>query len=60
MKDLGVVTQILSMKIAKNRVKGFLKLSQEEYLKKVLNKFNMDGVKLVGAPLASHFKLLKD
>jgi len=32
-------------------------LSQQQYLGKVLEKFNMDDAKLVGTPLASHFKL---
>ena len=37
-----------------------LKLSQEEYVKKVLRKFNMVRVKLVSTPLASHSWLSKD
>ena len=42
------------------RDKEVLKLSQEEYVKKVLNIFNIVGVKLVSTPLASHFRLFKD
>ena len=42
------------------RDKEVLKLSQEEYVKKVLNIFNIVGVKLVSTPLASHFRLSKD
>ncbi|KAH9331630.1 hypothetical protein KI387_003738, partial [Taxus chinensis] len=37
-----------------------LTLSQEEYIKKVLERFNMQDVKLVGTPLAGHFKLSKE
>ena len=40
--------------------KEVLKLSQEEYMKKVLNIFNIVEVKLVSTPLASHFRLFKD
>ena len=31
-----------------------------EYVKKVLNKFNMNKAKLVSTPLSSHFKLSKE
>ncbi|XXG47058.1 hypothetical protein AAC387_Pa02g1763 [Persea americana] len=37
-----------------------LKLSQAEYVEKVLNKFNMHGAKPVSTPLVSHFKLSKE
>ena len=32
-------------------------LSQEKYIKKVLDRFNMKNVKRVATPLATHFKL---
>ena len=32
-------------------------LSQEKYMKKVLDRFNMKDAKLVGTPLTTHFKL---
>ena len=32
-------------------------LSQEKYIKKVLDRFNMKDSKPVGTPLAAHFKL---
>ncbi len=59
MKDLGAAKQILGMRILRDRVNGLLKLSQEEYVKKVINRFNMDEAKPVNTPLASHFKLTK-
>jgi hypothetical protein len=34
-----------------------LYLSQERYIEKVLQKFKMDNAKVVGCPLAAHFKL---
>ena len=36
-----------------------LKISQAEYVKKVLKKFNMSDAKPVNVPLESHFKLSK-
>ena len=39
MKDLGATKQILGMRITRDR--EVLKLSQEEYMKKVLSRFNM-------------------
>ena len=35
-------------------------MSQEKYIEKVLDRFNMKDTKLVGTPLASHFKLCVD
>jgi len=37
-----------------------LQLSQVEYTNHVLQRFNMEDVKLVNTPLASHFCLSKD
>ena len=48
------------MRITRDRAKGTLKLSQAEYVKKVLNRFNMDKAKPVITPLESHFRLCKD
>ena len=58
MKDLGEARQILGMRIS--RSKEGLKLSQEEYVKKVLKRFNMDDAKPVNTPLANHFRLSKE
>ena len=60
MKDLGNAKQILGMRITRDRAKGTLKLSQAEYVKKVLNKFNIDKAKSVSTPLGNHFRLCKD
>ena len=57
MKDLGAAKQILGMRIIRDKANGTLKLSQSEYVKKVLNRFNMNEAKLVSTPLGSHFKL---
>ena len=57
MKDLGLAKQILSMKISRDRKNGKLWLSQEGYIEKVLERFNMSKAKVVCSPLAGHFKL---
>ncbi|CAN0866868.1 Retrovirus-related Pol polyprotein from transposon TNT 1-94, partial [Linum grandiflorum] len=57
MKDLGPASQILGMKIARDRVAKKIWLSQEKYIEKVLQRFSMDGAKAVSCPLANHFQL---
>ena len=57
MKDLGPAKQILGIRIVRNRSHGLIWLSQENYVKKVLERFNMDKAKPVNCPLAGHFKL---
>ena len=37
-----------------------MKLSQSKYVKKVLDRFNMNEAKLVSTPLDGHFKLSKE
>ena len=59
-KDLGVAKQILGMRIIRDKANGTLKLSQSEYVKKVLSRFNMNETKPVSTPLDSHFKLSKE
>ena len=58
MEGLGVAKQILGMRITRDN--EILKLSHEEYVKKVLNIFNMVEIKPMSIPLASHFWLSKD
>ncbi|KAL4379562.1 hypothetical protein GQ457_02G035640 [Hibiscus cannabinus] len=59
MKDLGSVKQILGINIIRDRSKKLLWLSQEQYIEKVLRRFNMHKSKPVSVPLAGHFKLNK-
>ena len=58
MKDLGAAKQILGIRITRDG--GTLRLSQAEYIKKVVERFNMDNAKPVGCPLATHFKFSKE
>lgn len=50
MKDLGAPRQILGMSIVRDRSVGTLKLSQEKYIRKVLEKFNMTDAKARSTP----------
>ena len=60
MKDLGEANHFLGMHIKRNRKNGILELSQESYIKKVLQHFNMTEGKLVSTPLPSYVKLSKE
>ena len=60
MKDLGIAKQILGMRITRDRANGTLKISQTEYVMKILINFNMNKAKPVSTPLGSHFKLSKE
>ena len=57
MKDLGLAKQIPGMKISRDRKSRKLQLSQEAYVKRVLERFNMGKAKSIYSPLAGHFKL---
>ena len=57
MKDLGPASQILGINISRDRTNRKLWLSQESYIEKVLDKFNMGKAKPVSSPLGSHLKL---
>ena len=57
MKDLGAAKKILGVQLKRDRKNGILSLTQHKYIKKVLEKFNMDICKPVQTPLPSHFRL---
>lgn len=57
MKDLGPAQHILGMRIMCDRKNKRLWLSQEKYIKKVFDRFNMKDAMPVGTPFAAHFKL---
>ncbi|KAK9940454.1 hypothetical protein M0R45_017116 [Rubus argutus] len=59
MKDLGPAKQILGMEITRDRKNKKLWLSQEKYVERVLERFNMEGAKPVSSPLGNQFKLSK-
>ncbi|KAL4011721.1 hypothetical protein IC575_028783 [Cucumis melo] len=57
MKDLDELKRILGMDVKRDRKKGLLTISQQSYVIKLLEKYNMSGRKAVSTPLASHFRL---
>ncbi|CAL1390247.1 unnamed protein product [Linum trigynum] len=57
MKDLGPAKQILGVRIIRDRGAKKIWSSQEKYIEKVLQHFNMDNAKAVSCPLANHFTL---
>ena len=59
-KDLGATKQILGMRIVRDKANGTLKLSQLEYVKKVLSRFNINEAKPMSTSLSSYFKLSKE
>ena len=59
MKDLGAARQILGMQILRDKKTKKLWLSQEKYIQRVLERFNMKHAKPVSTPLGAHFKLRK-
>ena len=60
MKDLGATKQILYMRIIRGKANGTLKFSHAKYVKKILNRFNMNEAKPVSTPLDNHFRLSKE
>lgn len=59
MKDLGPAKRILGMKIVRTRNERKLFLTQADYIRKVLDRFEMLSSKSVSIPLAAHIKLSK-
>jgi Reverse transcriptase (RNA-dependent DNA polymerase) len=59
MKDLGPAKQILGMRIIRDKATGSLSLSQERYIKKVLERFRMGDAKPRSTPLGAQVKLSK-
>ena len=57
MKDLGAAKKILGMEITRNRGTGELWLSQEGYLSRVLETYNMTEAKHTVTPLGAHLKM---
>lgn len=57
MKELGDARRILGMDIKRNRLKGMLFLTQENYIRKFLQRSRMLESKQVSTPIGQHFKL---
>ena len=52
MKDMGEADYILGVKIKRDRFKKLLTLSQENYIKKILERFHMSSCKPVDTPVS--------
>lgn len=48
------------MRITRDMKNHMLRLSQEDYIEKVLKRFNMQNAKLVSTLLVGHFKLFNE
>jgi hypothetical protein len=59
MKDLGEAAYILGVKIYRDRSKGLIGLSQDTYIDKVLNRFNMEEAKKGFLPMSHGIHLSK-
>ncbi|KAE8708762.1 AWPM-19-like family protein [Hibiscus syriacus] len=57
MKDFGSAKEILRMQIHRDRSNMKIWLSQKNYLKKILSRFNMQDCKLISTILPINFKL---
>ncbi|KAH9699234.1 Integrase catalytic domain-containing protein [Citrus sinensis] len=55
--DLGPANKILGMQIHRDRNNRKIWLSQKNYLKKILRRFNMQDCKSISTPLPVNFKL---
>src|SRR5436305_1077316 len=59
-KNLAEFFYVLgTTRIVRDRVKATLRLSQKEYVKKVLSRFNLNDVKSISTPLESNVQLYK-
>ena len=51
MKDMGEAAYILGVKISRDRSKKFGSLSQEQYIKQILEQFRMQDCKPIDTPM---------
>jgi hypothetical protein len=58
-KDLGEAATILSIKIYRDRSKRLIGLSQDAYIDKILNRFNMQDSKKGFLPMSHGITLSK-
>nr|GEZ08426.1 reverse transcriptase domain-containing protein [Tanacetum cinerariifolium] len=57
MKNVEEAKKILGMEIVRDRSRKILRVSQSEYISKILNNFRIENRKSVQMPLGGHFKL---
>ena len=59
-KDMGEANYVLGVKIVRDQQKKLLYLSQETYIKKVLERFHMNNSKPIDTPVDKAFQLTLD
>lgn len=59
-KDLGLISYILGIKIVQDKENKVIKLNQSHYIMSVLSKFGMSNANLVGTPLQPNVKFNED
>ncbi|GKE37029.1 retrovirus-related pol polyprotein from transposon TNT 1-94, partial [Tanacetum coccineum] len=57
MKDLGPANKILGLQIHRDRISRKIWLSQKSYVKKILQRFNMQDCKTISTPFPTNVKL---
>ena len=60
MKDLGELHWLLNLKIKQNRTSNLISFSQEAYINKILNLFNLQDLKTHITPIDPNICLSKD
>ena len=60
MKDLGELHWLLNLKIERDKISKSISFSQEAYIDKILNRFNLQASKTHTTPLDPNTKLTKD
>lgn len=60
MVDLGQINNILGINVQRDAATGKMHLSQEKYVKDLLNRFDMDQAKTVSTPIESNIKITKE
>ena len=60
MKDMGEANYVLGVKIVKDRAKRLLGLSQETYIKRILERYHVQDSKLMDAHVAKSLSLSHD
>lgn len=59
MKDLGLVTNYLGISVKQDLINGVTELDQSNYLKQMLEKFNMTECKPMCTPMENKFQFIK-
>ena len=60
MKDMGEASYVLGVKIVRDRAKRFLRLSQETYIKRMLERYHMQDNKPMDTSVDKRLSLSRD